>query len=455
MVKTLKRSACLFCSLGCGLAFRTQGAEVVALDYDKENPVNNGSLCPRGHYNIELINHPQRLVHPQIKQKPVSWDEALLEVKRGLTSGEAQIAVSCLMSNEDAYCAAKLAQSLGHKNIWAAGAAADLEAYQGLKYEVPGAKTATLEDIGNAECLLIIGDILTRSPVLSKRINRVKYGKRGNRIIVIDPDTTHTSWFATEHLRIRPGMEALALAGLLKVLLNDKEKLHLSLDTVAEKVGLPTEKLLQAANSFSAAASGCIIFAPGADKKRNDLIQYFTRVLSTTSVNKKSITFYSYGNCLGVNIILDQMIGDRPTPAHPAENSRLGNAAADYFTSDSTELVEVSADVLLPLASHLEDKGSFMLADGRIESLDPIAPRVGGKSFREICLALTDLKVGGENEVLDVINRGVPQKKVDLAELLNQARLIEPLAASPREEITHFGNNQLVKNFFWYRVNNG
>jgi len=109
----------------------------------------------------------------------------------------------------------------------------------------------------------------------------------------------------------------------------------------------------------------------------------------------------------------------------------------------------------LPLASHLEDKGSFMLADGRIESLDPIAPRVGGKSFREICLALTDLKVGGENEVLDVINRGVPQKKVDLAELLNQARLIEPLAASPREEITHFGDNQLVKNFFWYRVNNG
>jgi hypothetical protein len=56
---------------------------------------------------------------------------------------------------------------------------------------------------------------------------------------------------------------------------------------------------------------------------------------------------------------------------------------------------------------------------------------------------------------LDILNRGVPQKKVDLAELLNQARLIEPLAASPREEITHFGNNQLVKNFFWYRVNNG
>ena len=447
MVKMLKRSACLFCGLGCGLAFKTQGAEVVALDYDKENPVNNGSLCPRGHYNIELINHPQRLVHPQIKQKPVSWDEALLEVKRGLTSGEAQIAVSCLMSNEDAYCAAKLAQSLGHKNIWAAGAAADLEAYQGLKYEVPGAKTATLEDIGNAECLLIIGDILTRSPVLSKRINRVKYGKRGNRIIVIDPDTTHTSWFATEHLRIRPGMEALALAGLLKVLLEDKEKLHLSLETVAEKVGLPTEKLLQAAQSFSSAASGCIIFSPGADKQRNDLIQYFARVLSTTSANKRSITFYSFGNCLGVNIILDQLLGDRSAPAQPAGNSRLGNAVADYFAT--------SADTLLPLASHLENQGTYMLADGRIENLEPIAPKVGGRTLGEICLALTGSQARGANEVLEILNRGVPQKKVELADLLGQARLLEPLAASPREEITHFGNNQLVKNFFWYRVNNG
>ena len=72
-----RNTICLFCSLGCGVAFRTSNDLVTAIDYDKENPVNLGSLCPRGYYNFELINHPQRLMYPQIGKNKVSWNEAV------------------------------------------------------------------------------------------------------------------------------------------------------------------------------------------------------------------------------------------------------------------------------------------------------------------------------------------------------------------------------------------
>ena len=167
----VKKSICLFCSLGCGVAFRTAGEHVLAIDYDKENPINGGSLCPRGNYNFELLNHPQRLTEPMIGRKKVSWSEAISFLGRRLKEfdpGSIGIFLSSISSNEDAYLAAKLAKLLGIKNISAAGDPADLEAYQGYKGDVSGSALSGVEEIGKGSALLIIGDILARSPVLSR-----------------------------------------------------------------------------------------------------------------------------------------------------------------------------------------------------------------------------------------------------------------------------------------------
>ncbi|HVN67604.1 MAG TPA: hypothetical protein VMT55_04460, partial [Candidatus Sulfotelmatobacter sp.] len=117
---SIKKSICLFCSLGCGVAMRAAGDKIVALDYDKENPVNLGSLCPRGHYNIEMVSHPGRLTEPQIGRRKVSWEEAITFIKQELrifNNKEIGCLVSCLMSNEGALAAARLAKALGVKNV--------------------------------------------------------------------------------------------------------------------------------------------------------------------------------------------------------------------------------------------------------------------------------------------------------------------------------------------------
>jgi NADH dehydrogenase/NADH:ubiquinone oxidoreductase subunit G len=463
-----RKTICLFCSLGCGVAFRTSNDLVTAIDYDKENPVNFGSLCPRGYYNFELINHPQRLMYPQIGKNKVSWDEAISFAKKELNKfdpGSMGIALSSNSSNEDAYMAGLTAKELGIKNVLTSGDAADTEAYEGNKWQVEGAAIGNIDGIGSSESLLIIGDILTRSPVLSKRINQVKYGKRGNQVIVIDPNVSHTSWFATIHLKNKPGTEAILMAALLSAFEGNKRgKMDIDVNEVSKTVGIPADTITRAAKAFDSAGSGTVIFSPSKNIQRNDLIQYFARVASDLSVNKKHITFYGYGNTLGVNAIIDSMIADHL--CEPKDIKALISIGDDidvpgtkfavracYFAPDTIR----ENTVLLPLASQMESKGSVMLASGRIESFKPLAPKVGGRSGLEIMSSLFDTKVGSSEvseETGKILAKGMKEEKVDLKKKISEALDIRPKATAYLENITHFGDNGLVKRFFWYRVNN-
>jgi len=482
----IKKSICLFCSMGCGVAFRTAGEHVTAIDYDKENPTNHGSLCPRGHYNFELLNHPARLTEPRIGQKKISWGEALPFLSRKLKESSPDsigIFVSSIASNEDAYMAAKLAQALGTKNISAAGNRADQEAYQGSRGEAEGAKLVKIEEIEKDDALLIIGDILTQAPCLSKNVNKVKYGKRGNQILVVDPNQTHTTWFATTHLKNNPDTEPLLLAAMIKVLAekHKKGKLDIDLEKAAKAIGVSQEAIIKAAQDFDAAPSGTIIFVPRKENEGNELVGYLIKVLAGLSAGKKFITFYGFGNTLGVNIILDRMMGGHTSYAELLKKIENGEIKSllmlgeDIAASQpelekkvrqldlvgmsscfSTPLVDETL-LLLPLASHLESAAGYVLADGRNENVEPVAPQVGARSNVEIIAGLLENKMDAgkvTQETKQMVEKGVPQEKVDLKQKLAEAQRIKAKESLPELNITHFGNNRLAKRFFWYKVNN-
>jgi len=407
-------------------------------------------------------------MYPQIGNNKVSWDEAISFAKKELEkfdAGSLGIALSSNSSNEDAYMAGIAAKKLGIKTVLTSGDGADTEAYQGNRLQVEGATLGNIDGIGSSESLLIIGDILSRSPVLSKRINQVKYGKRGNRVIVIDPNVSHTSWFATIHLKNKPGTEALLMAALLSVFEgNERGKIDIDVNEVSKTVGIPADTLTRAAKAFDSAASGTVIFSPSKNIQRNDLVQYFAKVASSLSLNKKHVTFYGYGNTLGVNVIIDSMIADRLCELKDIKALiSIGDdmdvhgtkfaVRACYFAPDTVK----ENTVLLPLASQMESKGSVMLAGGRIESFKSLAPKIGGMTGLEIISLLFDTKVGSNEaseEIDKILAKGIKEEKVDLKKKISEALDIRPKAAAFLENITHFGNNGLVKRFFWYRVNN-
>jgi formate dehydrogenase major subunit len=140
---TESRSTCPYCSVSCGMlvysAARTGGKmEVVHIEGDSDNPVNRGTLCPKGAAAIDFIKSATRVKHP-MHRKPgtnqferVTWDFAMERIARLMKEDRDKNFIEknrdgvpvnrwptmgflsgCATSNETGWATYKLARGLG------------------------------------------------------------------------------------------------------------------------------------------------------------------------------------------------------------------------------------------------------------------------------------------------------------------------------------------------------
>ena len=142
---TETRSTCPYCSVSCGMIMYTLGdgaknvkSTIVHVEGDPDNPVNRGTLCPKGAGVMDMIQSPNRVRVPQVREagasewKEISWDDALnriaahmkadrdanlvrandqgVTVNRWNTTG---FLISSAASNESGYLSVKVARGLG------------------------------------------------------------------------------------------------------------------------------------------------------------------------------------------------------------------------------------------------------------------------------------------------------------------------------------------------------
>jgi formate dehydrogenase major subunit len=119
------QSICVYCGVGCNIHLGVRGNEVVNVRADRDNQINKGSLCVKGRFGFEFINHKDRLTMPLIKRNGTfeesSWDEALNLVakKFSKTKGEefASLA-SAKCTNEENYLIQKFTRAvMGTNNV--------------------------------------------------------------------------------------------------------------------------------------------------------------------------------------------------------------------------------------------------------------------------------------------------------------------------------------------------
>src|SRR5262245_6889108 len=92
---TETRSTCPYCSVSCGMIMYTLGdkaknvkSTIIHVEGDPDHPVNRGTLCPKGAGVMDMIQSPNRLKVPQVREagsnewKPVSWDDALNRIAK-------------------------------------------------------------------------------------------------------------------------------------------------------------------------------------------------------------------------------------------------------------------------------------------------------------------------------------------------------------------------------------
>ncbi len=92
---TETRNTCPYCSVACGVILYSMGdkaknakSRIIHIEGDPDNPVNRGSLCPKGAGLLDMVNSKNRLMHPEVREagtaewKRISWDEALNRIAK-------------------------------------------------------------------------------------------------------------------------------------------------------------------------------------------------------------------------------------------------------------------------------------------------------------------------------------------------------------------------------------
>ena len=214
------RTTCPYCGVGCGLIARGDGTIVG----DPEHPANRGRLCSKGAALGETLGIEDRLLHPSVDGRRVSWDEALGRVterfraaiaEHGPNSVAFYISGQCL--TEDYYVANKLMKGfIGSGNIdtnsrlcMASSVAGHIRAF--------GADVVPVvyEDLEEADLVVLVGSNLAWChPVLHQRLLAAR-ARRGTRIVAIDPRRTATCEDADLHLALTPGSDVALFTGLL------------------------------------------------------------------------------------------------------------------------------------------------------------------------------------------------------------------------------------------------
>ncbi len=139
------RSICPYCSVSCGLIMYSLGdraknvkASIIHIEGDPDNPVNRGTLCPKGAGVMDMIQSPNRTKVPQVREagssewKRITWDDALTRIARHMkadrdanfirTNAAATTVnrwnttgflMSSAASNESGFLSVKVARGLG------------------------------------------------------------------------------------------------------------------------------------------------------------------------------------------------------------------------------------------------------------------------------------------------------------------------------------------------------
>jgi len=130
-------TVCPYCSVGCGMIAHVENGKLINLEGDPDNPISEGSLCPKGSSAFQFAYNERRLTKAlyrrprsdQWETVEVGWaldriaervkatrDRHFIETEDGVTVNRceaiANIGSACI-DNEEAYLLTKLMRSLG------------------------------------------------------------------------------------------------------------------------------------------------------------------------------------------------------------------------------------------------------------------------------------------------------------------------------------------------------
>ncbi|MCI0467425.1 MAG: molybdopterin oxidoreductase family protein [Beijerinckiaceae bacterium] len=307
---------------------RTENHIAVA---ERDFPTNKGGLCRKGWTAAELLDAPDRLTAPLMRDRkssdllPVTWEKALGRIAaefKSIKNSHGADAVAVFggggLTNEKAYLLGKFARvALGTASIdyngrfcMASSAAAGLRAF-GLDRGLP----FPVEDITGADAILLAGGnpAETMPPIMQYFEEQQR---RGGQLIVADPRRTATAAMASLHLQLAPGTDGALANGLLHIAIQDGLIDHDFIaartagfelvrqavasfwpDRVERITGVPERQLRRAVHILGEAPAAMFLTARGPEQQSHGVDNVFAFINLALALGHAGKPFSGYG-CL-------------------------------------------------------------------------------------------------------------------------------------------------------------
>ena len=291
------QTTCPFCGCGCQLELNALKKRniLVKVTTKTEPGVNQGSLCVKGRFGYDFVNHPERLQKPLIKKSgafvEANWEEALCLVSTRLQQIKSQYGAESIggisssrATNEENYLFQQwMRVCIGTNHIDSGARLASGSSLFGMLASIgsPG-MTHAMNDIVRADLILLVGaDVYDDNLIFSNKMREAM--RRNNaKIILVDPRRTQWEKWADLWLRPFPGSDIAWINGLIRLLtekdVHSKEFIeaetkgfeamtsslaNFSPDFVEKASGIPSGDLRAAANLYMAAKKRAIVFGSG------------------------------------------------------------------------------------------------------------------------------------------------------------------------------------------------
>lgn len=231
-----QQSACILCSINCGLEVKTEGRRITGVKGDRAHPTSRGYVCEKPKSLDHYQNGRDRLSTPLRRKpdgsyEPIDWETAISEVAEKLAAIRDTHGGDKIFYYGGGGQGNHLGGVYGRATRAALGS---IYASNALAQEKTGefwvdgelfgkTRCHTTPDFEHAQVAVFVG----KNPWQSHGFPRARAVLKAiakdpdRKLIVIDPRRSETAELADIHLQVRPGADAWLLAALVKIVFEE------------------------------------------------------------------------------------------------------------------------------------------------------------------------------------------------------------------------------------------
>lgn len=277
---SILKSACpLNCWDSCGFHVTVEHDRVIKVDGDPSHPITKGKICGRGRMLETRTNSSERLLYPLKKVngefQQISWNQVLDEIAVRMKEIKEQVGTTSVLHSHD-YANNGILKNLDQRFFNCYGGVTELygslcwgAGIEAQKWDFGDAYSHEPKDVLNSKNIIIWGRNVARTNMHFYE-NLLEAKKKGAKLIVIDPLFNATAKIANEHITVKPGLDGLLAAGVMKEILRlgleDRDFINnysygfadllellegVTIEKVSEMTEVPIERITMLAKVFT------------------------------------------------------------------------------------------------------------------------------------------------------------------------------------------------------------